>query len=44
VALDNAAQLRNAIALLRVGQTVELRLLHRGTIRSVSVPVTGREG
>ena len=34
VALDGATQLRNAIALLRVGQTVELRVFHKGTIRS----------
>ena len=37
--LASAAQLRNAIALLRVGQTVELRVLHKGAIRSVSVPI-----
>src|SRR5580704_2688450 len=43
VALESAAQLRNAIALLRVGQTVELRVLHRGGIRSVSVSITGHE-
>jgi Do/DeqQ family serine protease len=41
-ALDNAAQLRNAIALLRAGQTVELRVLHKGSIRSVSVSIAGR--
>ena len=41
-ALESAAQLRNAIALLRVGQTAELRVLHRGSVRSVSVPITGR--
>jgi S1-C subfamily serine protease len=44
VALESAAQLRNAIALLRVGQTAELRVLHRGGVRAVSVPITGREG
>ncbi len=44
LSLESAAQLRNAIALLRVGQTVELRVLHRGTIRSVSVPITARDG
>jgi Do/DeqQ family serine protease len=44
VALESAAQLRNAIALLRVGQTAELRVLHRGSVRSVSVPITSREG
>ena len=43
VALESAAQLRNAIALLRVGQTVELRVLHRGSVRSVSVSITGHE-
>jgi S1-C subfamily serine protease len=43
VALESAAQLRNAIALLRVGQTVELRVLHRGGVRSVSVSITGHE-
>jgi len=42
--LESAAQLRNAIALLRVGQTVELRVLHKGGVRSVSVPITGRGG
>jgi len=40
--LESAAQLRNAIALLRVGQTVDLRVLRRGSIRSVSVVITGR--
>ena len=44
VALESAAQLRNAIALLRAGQTAELRVLHRGAVRSVSVSITGREG
>ena len=44
LALESAAQLRNAIALLRVGQTVELRVLHRGSVRSVSVSITGRDG
>ena len=43
VALESAAQLRNAIALLRVGQTAELRVLHRGAVRSVSVSITGHE-
>src|SRR6202171_4810615 len=43
VALESAAQLRNAIALLRVGQTVELRVLHKGSVRSVSVSITGHE-
>jgi Do/DeqQ family serine protease len=44
VAIESAAQLRNAIALLRAGQTVELRILHKGTIRSVAVPITRGEG
>jgi Do/DeqQ family serine protease len=44
MALESAAQLRNAIALLRVGQTAELRLWHKGSIRSVAVSITGRAG
>jgi serine protease Do/serine protease DegQ len=40
IALMNATQLRNAIALLRVGQSVELRVLHEGVVRSVSVSIT----
>ncbi len=44
VALESPAQLRNAIALRRVGQSVELRVLHKGVIRSVSVPITNGEG
>jgi Do/DeqQ family serine protease len=43
-ALESAAQLRNAIALLRVGQMAELRVWHRGAIRSVPVAITGRTG
>jgi Do/DeqQ family serine protease len=42
MALESATQLRNAIALLRVGQTVELRVWHKGVIRPVPVSVTGR--
>ena len=42
VALESATQLRNAIALLRVGQTVELRVWHKGIIRPVPVSITGR--
>jgi Do/DeqQ family serine protease len=41
-ALDSAAQLRNAIALLRVGQTVELRVWHAGAVHSVGVAITER--
>jgi Do/DeqQ family serine protease len=41
-ALDNASQLRNAIGLLRVGQTVELRVWHGGSVHSVSVAITER--
>ncbi len=44
VALDSAAQLRNAIALLRAGQTVELRVWRDGTTRSVSVPISAKDG
>jgi Do/DeqQ family serine protease len=42
MALESAMQLRNAIALLRVGQTVELRVWHKGIIRPVPVSITGR--
>jgi Do/DeqQ family serine protease len=42
MALESATQLRNAIALLRVGQTVELRVWHKGIIRPVPVSITGR--
>jgi S1-C subfamily serine protease len=37
VSLESAAQLRNALGLLRVGQSVEMRLLHNGTERSVTL-------
>jgi S1-C subfamily serine protease len=40
MALESATQLRNAIALLRVGQTVELRVWHKGVIRPVAVSIT----
>jgi len=43
MALESAAQLRNAIALLRAGQTVELKVLRQGTIRSVAVTIRARE-
>jgi serine protease Do/serine protease DegQ len=39
VSLDSATQLRNALALVRVGQTVDLRLLHEGEARTVSLKV-----
>ncbi|HEX3849019.1 MAG TPA: Do family serine endopeptidase [Steroidobacteraceae bacterium] len=39
VALDGATQLRNALAVVRVGQTVELRLLHEGGTRTVVLKV-----
>ena len=39
MALESAAQLRNAIALLRVGQTVELRVWHKGVIRPVAASI-----
>ena len=39
MALESATQLRNAIALLRVGQTVELRVWHKGIIRPVAVSI-----
>jgi hypothetical protein len=35
----SAAQLRNAITLLRVGQTVELRVWHKGVIRPVAASI-----
>jgi Do/DeqQ family serine protease len=43
MSLASAAQLRNAVALLRVGQTVELRVWHKGAIRPVAVSITGGE-
>src|ERR1700723_3256760 len=39
VPLESATQLRNGLALLRVGQNVELRLLRNGTERSVTLPI-----
>jgi Do/DeqQ family serine protease len=37
VPVDSAAQLRNALGLLRVGQNVDLRLLRKGAERSVTL-------
>ena len=39
VPLESAAQLRNGLALLRVGQSVELRLLRNGAERSVTLTI-----
>jgi Do/DeqQ family serine protease len=39
VSLDSAAQLRNALGLLRVGQSVEMRLLRSGAERSVTLTI-----
>jgi Do/DeqQ family serine protease len=39
VPLESAAQLRNGLALLRVGQSVELRLLRNGAARSVTLTI-----
>jgi len=39
VPLESAAQLRNGLALLRVGQSVELRLLRSGAERSVNLTI-----
>ena len=39
IPLESAAQLRNALGLLRVGQNVEMRLLHNGTERSVALAI-----
>jgi serine protease Do/serine protease DegQ len=39
VSLESAAQLRNALGLLRVGQTVEMRLLHNGAERRVTLTI-----
>ena len=39
VSVDSAAQLRNGLALLRVGQSVEMRLLRNGTERSVTLTI-----
>jgi Do/DeqQ family serine protease len=39
VPLETAAQLRNGLALLRVGQTVEMRLLRHGAERSLTLTI-----
>jgi len=39
VPLESAAQLRNGLALLRVGQSVEIRLLRNGAERSVTLTI-----
>jgi serine protease Do/serine protease DegQ len=39
VPLESAAQLRNGLALLRVGQSVELRLLRNGSASSVTLTI-----
>ncbi len=39
--LESATQLRNAIGLLRVGQSVEFKLLHKGVTRTVTLLITG---
>jgi S1-C subfamily serine protease len=39
VPLESAAQLRNALALLRVGQSVEMRLLRKDAERSVTLTI-----
>jgi Do/DeqQ family serine protease len=39
VSLESAAQLRNGLALLRVGQSVEMHLLRNGTERSVTLTI-----
>lgn len=39
VSLEGAAQLHNALGLLRVGQSVEIRLLRAGTERSVTLVI-----
>jgi Do/DeqQ family serine protease len=40
VSLENAAQLRNGLALLRVGQSVEIRLLRNGAQRNVTLTIS----
>ena len=42
VAIANARELENAIALLRVGQTVELRIVRNGTLQSIVLSTTER--
>jgi S1-C subfamily serine protease len=39
VPLENGAQLRNGLALLRVGQSVEMHLLRNGAERSVTLTI-----
>ena len=39
VPLESAAQLRNGLALLRVGQSVEMRLARNGAERSVTLTI-----
>ena len=39
VSLESAAQLRNGLALLRVGQSVEMRLLRNGSERGVTLTI-----
>ena len=39
VSLESAAQLRNGLALLRVGQSVEMRVLRNGAERSVTLAI-----
>jgi Do/DeqQ family serine protease len=39
VSLESAAQLRNALALLRVGQNVEMHILHNGTERIATLTI-----
>jgi serine protease Do/serine protease DegQ len=39
VSLESAAQLRNGLALLRIGQSVEMRLLRNGAQRSVTLTI-----
>src|SRR6266851_3611415 len=39
VSLESAAQLRNGLALLRVGQSVDMRLLRNGAERSVTLTI-----
>jgi S1-C subfamily serine protease len=40
VALESAAQLRNALGVLRVGQSVEMRLMRNGTERSATLTIS----
>jgi S1-C subfamily serine protease len=39
VSLESAAQLRNGLALLRVGQSVEMRLLRNGSERGGTLTI-----